>query len=79
MNAPGGGGAGGPGLLGLVGLGRVGRGGLVGPTGFGVVGFGVGLGFGFEVVGHSSQYQRFLHLFLHTFFNLSLQVVVGTF
>ena len=74
MNAPGGGGAGGPGLLGRVGLGRVGRGGLVGPTGLGV-----GLGFGFEVVGHSSQYQRFLHLFLHTFFNLSLQVVVGTF
>ena len=73
MNTPGGGGAGGPGLLGGVGRGRGGPVGRVGPTGLGVVGFGL------VVVGHWSQYHRFLHRLLHSLMGLSLHLVVGTF
>ena len=69
MNAPGGGGAGGPGLLG-VGLGGCGLGGPVG-----LVGFGLGL----EVVGHSSQYQRFLQRLLQSLMVPGLHSVLGTF
>ena len=71
MNTPGGGGAGGPGLLGGVGRGLGGPVGRVGPTGLDVVGL--------EVVGHSSQYHRFLQRRLHSVMSLSLHVVVGTF
>ena len=73
MKAPGGGGAGGLGRGGLVG--RVGLVGLGGPTGLAVVGLGLGL----EVVGHLSQYHRFLHFFLQVLILLGLHSVVGTF